>query len=307
MSEPRITLSKVGRVALTVGLLVVAVIVGRWLWIEYRVEPWTRDGRVRADVVQIAPDVSGLVTEVRVRDNALVEVGDILFVLDRPRYLQALAQAQAAHDSLRVQLSQARREDRRNSDLGNLVAVETLEQGRAKVEQLTANLAQTQVAIETARLNLSRTQVRASVRGLVTNLNLYPGVYAAAGHPVMALVDQDSIHVVGYFEETKIPRIHVCDTVTVRLMGDSQVFTGRIESMAGGIDDRERSQSSSLLANVNPTFNWVRLAQRIPVRIRLDPIPMDVRLIMGRTATVDVRPVVANSTGKGCEPTARGL
>ena len=307
MSEPRITLSKVGRVALTVGLLVVAVIVGRWLWVEYRVEPWTRDGRVRADVVQIAPDVSGLVTEVRVRDNALVEVGDILFVLDRPRYLQALAQAQAAHDSLRVQLSQARREDRRNSDLGNLVAVETLEQGRAKVEQLTANLAQTQVAIETARLNLSRTQVRASVRGLVTNLNLYPGAYAAAGHPVMALVDQDSIHVVGYFEETKIPRIHVCDTVTVRLMGDSQVFTGRIESMAGGIDDRERSQSSSLLANVNPTFNWVRLAQRIPVRIRLDPIPMDVRLIMGRTATVDVRPVVANSTGKGCEPTARGL
>lgn len=307
MGKQKIDLLLLGRVALTLGFVVVAVLVGRWLWVEYRVEPWTRDGRVRADVVQIAPDVSGLVTEVRVRDNAMVEVGDVLFVLDRPRYLQALAQAQAAHNSLRIQLAQARREDRRNSDLGDVVAVESREQGKARADQLAANLAQAQVAIETARLNLSRTEVRASVRGLVTNLNLYPGVYAAAGHPVLALVDQKSLHVVGYFEETKIPRIHICDAVTVRLMGDSKEFTGRVESMAGGIDDRERSPSQSLLANVNPTFNWVRLAQRIPVRVRLDPLPLDVRLIMGRTATVNVRPASGQASGKSCEPAQRGL
>lgn len=297
------------RVAVTIAVVLVAVVVGRWLWVQYRVDPWTRDGRVRADVVQIAPDVSGLVTEVRVRDNALVEIGEILFVLDRPRYQQALAQAKAAHDSLRVQLGQARREDRRNAELGDVVAMESKEQSRAKVDQLAANLAQAQVAIETARLNLSRTEVRASVRGLVTNLNLYPGVYAAAGHPVLALVDQDSLHVVGYFEETKISRIRVCDEVTVRLMGDSQVFPGHVESIAGGIDDRERSPSQSLLANVNPTFNWVRLAQRIPVRVRLDPVPQDVRLIVGRTATVDVRPEAGRPAGAGrrCEPSARGL
>jgi len=307
MGNRKIDSLLIGRIALTLGLVLIAVVVGRWLWVEYRVEPWTRDGRVRADVVQIAPDVSGLVTEVRVRDNALVEVGDVLFVLDRPRYLQALAQAQAAHDSLRVQLAQARREDRRNSDLGDVVAVESREQGRSKMDQLIANLAQAQVAIQTARLNLSRTEVRASVRGLVTNLNLYPGVYAAAGHPVLALVDQDSLHVVGYFEETKIQRIHLCDAVTVRLMGDSRIITGHVESMAGGIDDRERSPSQSLLANVNPTFNWVRLAQRIPVRVRLDPLPLDMRLIMGRTATVDVRPVVGQPAGKPCDPVRRGL
>ncbi|MDM0015233.1 biotin/lipoyl-binding protein [Variovorax sp. J22P168] len=306
MRTIKIDLASLGRVALTLAVVALAVYVGRWLWVEYRVEPWTRDGRVRANVVQIAPDVSGLVTEVRVRDNASVEVGDILFVLDQPRYIQALAHARAAHDSVRVQLAQARREDRRNAELGDLVAVELKEQGRAKVEQLVALLAQGQVAIDTARLNLARTEVRASVRGLVTNLNLYPGTYAAAGHPVLALVDRDSLHVVGYFEETKIPRINVCDPVAVRLMGDSRIFAGRVDSVAAGIDDRDRVASLSLLANVNPTFNWVRLAQRIPVRVRLDPISEDVRLIMGQTATVDVRPSAGPAPSRPCSLTAGG-
>ncbi|WP_444813228.1 HlyD family efflux transporter periplasmic adaptor subunit [Variovorax saccharolyticus] len=306
MRPLKISSAALGRVVVTLCLVALAAYVGRWLWVEYRVEPWTRDGRVRADVVQIAPDVSGLVTEVRVRDNESVEIGDVLFVLDQPRYLQVLAQAKAAHDSLRVQLMQARREDRRNAELGDLVAVEVREQGRAKVEQLAAALAQGQVAIDTARLNLSRTEVKASVRGIVTNLNLYPGSYAAAGHPVLALVDRDSLHVVGYFEETKIPRINVCDPVAVRLMGSSRILAGRVDSVAAAIDDRDRSASLSLLANVNPTFNWVRLAQRIPVRVRLDPLSDDVRLIMGQTATVDVRPAAVPTPAKACTHSVRG-
>ena len=279
-----------GRVAVTLLILFVAAYFGRWLWIHYRVEPWTRDGRVRADVVQVAPDVSGLVTEVRVRDNASVEVGDILFVVDRPRFELALAQARASYDSLKVQLAQARREDRRNANLGDLVSDEVKEQSRSKVDVLVASLAQAATAVDVAHLNLLRTEVRAAVPGLVTNLDLRPGAYATAGRPVLALLDRDSVHVVGYFEETKLPRVRVGDPVEVHLMGEARILTGRVESIAGGIDDRERSASPDLLANVNPTFNWVRLAQRIPVRIRMDPLPPGIQLIMGQTATVEVKP-----------------
>ncbi len=278
-----------GRVAATLVILLVAAHFGQWLWTHYRVEPWTRDGRVRADVVQVAPDVSGLITEVRVHDNASVKVGDVLFVVDRPRFELALAQAQATLESVKVQLAQARREDKRNSDLGDLVAEEVGEQSKSKVDGLVASLAQATTAVDVARLNLVRTEVKASVPGLVTNLDLRPGAYASAGRPVLALLDRDSVYVVGYFEETKLPRVRVGDPVEVRLMGETQILTGRVESIAGGIDDRERSASSDLLANVNPTFNWVRLAQRIPVRIRMDPLPAGTQLIMGQTATVEVK------------------
>ena len=130
--------------------------------------------------------------------------------------------------------------------------------------------------------------MRASVDGWVTNFDLRPGAYAIAGKPMLAVVDQSSLHVLGYFEETKIGRIAVGEPVHVRLVGDTRELEGHVDSIAAGIDDRERGASSNLLANVNPTFNWVRLAQRIPVRVQLDRVPSDVRLIMGRTATVEV-------------------
>jgi multidrug resistance efflux pump len=122
-------------------------------------------------------------------------------------------------------------------------------------------------------VNLVRTEVRAPVDGWVTNFDLRPGAYAVTGRPVMAIVDKQSIHVMGYFEETKIPRVHVGDRVQVRLMGERAALTGHVDSIAAGIEDRDRQQSSNLLANVNPTFNWVRLAQRIPVRVQLDHPP----------------------------------
>jgi RND family efflux transporter MFP subunit len=278
------------RVGITLVFVLLAFGAGRRLWAHYEVEPWTRDGRVRADIVQVAPDVSGLVTEVLVRDNQVVAVGTPLFRVDRPRYRLAVAQAEAAVAAQRVQLAQARREARRNRTLGDLVAGEVREQGDAKVAQLATALSQAQVALETAKLNLARTEVRASVAGTVSNLDLRPGDYATAGHPEFAIIDRGSVHIIGYFEETKLPRVHVGDPVEVRLMGDDQVIAGHVQSIAGGIEDRDRSAGANLLANVNPTFSWVRLAQRIPVRVAIDRLPRGTTLVVGRTATVEVQP-----------------
>ena len=278
------------RVAVTLGVVALAILAGQRLWDHYEVEPWTRDGRIRADVVQVAPDVSGLVTRVLVRDNQQVTVGTPLFEVDRPRYQLAVSQAEAALTAQAVQLTQARREAQRNVQLGDLVAGEVREQGLARVQQLAAALDQARVALATARLNLTRTRVRAGVTGTVSNLDLRPGDYASAGHPEFAIIDRGSIHVIGYFEETKLPRIHVGDRVEVRLMGDDRAIQGHVQSIAGGIEDRDRTNGSNLLANVNPTFSWVRLAQRIPVRVSIDRLPAGETLVVGRTATVVVQP-----------------
>jgi RND family efflux transporter MFP subunit len=277
---------------LKVGASLAIVAAGAWaslaLWQHYRENPWTRDGRVRADVVQIAPDVSGIVERIAVHDNQEVHKGDLLFSIDAVRPRIALAQAEASVRGLRSQIAQAQREDRRNRTLGDLVPAEAGEQSAQKLEQLSAALAQAMAGVDNAKVNLARTQVLAPVDGWVTNLDLRPGTYATTGRPVMALIDKDSIHVLGYFEETKIARVQVGDAVRVRLIGDTQPLHGHVDSIAAGIEDRERSPSSNLLANVNPTFNWVRLAQRIPVRVRLDTRPEDQRLIMGRTASVEI-------------------
>ncbi|GAA0674428.1 RND family efflux transporter MFP subunit [Sphingomonas insulae] len=284
-----------GRVVVTLVVVALALLAGRRLWAHYETEPWTRDGRVRADIVQVAPDVSGLVTDVLVRDNQPVAVGTPLFRVDRPRYRLAVAQAAAAVAEQAAQLAQARREAQRNRTLGDLVAGEVREQGDAKVAQLAAALDQARVALATARLNLSRTEVRASVAGTVSNLDLRPGDYATAGHPEFAIIDRGSLHIIGYFEETKLPRIRIGDPVRVRLMGEARDIVGHVQSIAGGIEDRDRSAGANLLANVNPTFSWVRLAQRIPVRVAIDRMPAGETLVVGRTATVEVMPRTAGA------------
>jgi RND family efflux transporter MFP subunit len=276
------------RVAVTLIVVGLAAAGGRWLWVRYNLEPWTRDGRIRADVVQVSPDENGLVTEVRVKNNQIVAAGDILFVLDRPRYELALRQSEATVISTEVALEQARRESARNQRLTDLATSEQVEEGQSKVDQLAAQLNGERVARDLARLNLERTTVRAPVNGVVTNVELQPGDFASAGRQVLALVATDSIHVDGYFEETKLPRIRIGDRAVVYIMGIPTGLPGQVESIDAGIEDRERSSSSTDLANVNPTFSWVRLAQRIPVRVKLDPPAGDVRLIAGRTATVSI-------------------
>jgi multidrug resistance efflux pump len=277
-----------GRILATAVAVVLALIALRFLWELYQVDPWTRDGRIRADTVQVAPDVSGLVTDVLVRDNQVVHRGDPLFIIDRARFELALRQAQALIAAQQAAVDEAALEDKRNHGLGNLVSTEVLQQGGAKLEQAQAALEQAVVARDVAKLNLERTTVYASVNGVLANVELRPGDYATAGRPVFALVDSDSLRIEGYFEETKLPRIRIGDPVSVRIMGEPQLLKGHVESIAGGIEDRERGASANLLPNINPTFSWVRLAQRIPVRVKLDDPPPEVRLIAGRTATVTV-------------------
>ena len=278
------------RFFVTLVALAIAAAIAWRLWQHYEIEPWTRDGRVRADVVLVAPDVTGQVTAVYVHDNQLVLAGAPLFDIDRARFELALRQADAAALTQQVALDQAVREARRNNGLGDLVAGELREQGQSRVAQMRAMLAQTLVARDVAKLNLARARVVSAVDGIVTNLDLQVGGYVSASHPVMALIDRHSFYVEGYFEETKLPAIHIGDTVAIALMGQSQTFSGRVDSIAGGIADRDRSTASNLLPNINPTFNWVRLAQRIPVRVKLDPLPAWARLVAGQTVTVDVRP-----------------
>ena len=286
--DPKKILKVTGRVLVTCAAVAVATLGARRLYVHYNLEPWTRDGRVRADVVEVTPDVNGLVTAVSVQDNQIVRVGQVLFMIDRPRYELALRQAEAAIANSQAALAQARREDQRSRALGTLATTEQVEEGDAKVRELSAQLQAAIVQRDTARLNLERTTVRATVNGIVTNVALQPGDYASVGHQVLALVDTDAIYVDGYFEETKLPQIRVGDRARVHLMGLDTDLSGTVESIAAAIEDRERSASSANLANVNPTFSWVRLAQRIPVRIKLDRVSDEIRLIPGRTATVSI-------------------
>jgi multidrug resistance efflux pump len=293
----------VGRVLTTLVMAAAAAYVGWRLWRYYEIEPWTRDGRVRAYVVQVAPDVTGLVTKVFVYDNQPVSVGTPLFEIDRARFELALRQAEAAVQAAKVALAQAEREARRNSQLNELVAQETREQGMTRVNQARAALAQAVVDRDTAKLDLERTRIVSTVDGTVTNLDLRIGSYATSSRPVMSVVDSHSFYVEGYFEETKLPRIHLGDTVRISLMGVRPKLSGHVESFAEGIADRERSASPNGLPNVNPTFNWVRLPQRIPVRVALDLVPASVRLVAGQTATVQV---VARPPQPGAAPATPG-
>ncbi len=289
---------RVVSVLTTAILVAVAIAVGRWLWHHYMVEPWTRDARVRADFVQVAPDVSGLVASVLVRDNQEIRVGDVLFVVDQARYQLAVADAEQKLADQHAQVAQAERENQRNLALGDLASSETREEGNAKLQELHATLGQAATTLNLARLNLARTVVRSTVNGAVTDLNLRPGDYFTAGRPALTIIDRGSFYVVGYFEETKLARIHIGDSVRIRLMGEGRILDGHVESVTRAIEDRERTPDTNLIPNVNPTFNWVRLAQRIPVRIAIDHEPPDVLLVMGRTATVEVVAQSKRSRGR---------
>ena len=288
MPSLKIVLPYAGRMAVTGAVLVAAVVGGKALWTHYQVDPWTRDGRVRADVVQVSPDVSGLVTRVDAANDQTVKAGQPLFYVDRERYALALRQADAAVEAQRATLAQARRELDRNRKLGDLVAAEATEQSRSKVEQADAALAQAVAARDIAALNLKRTVVKAPTDGFLSDLTLRAGDYVTAGKPVLALIDSRSFRVEGYFEETKLSGLKIGQPVSVKVMGEDKILKGHIQSIAAGIEDRDRAASGNLLPNVNPTFSWVRLAQRVPVRVALDQTPRDLRLIAGRTATVSV-------------------
>ncbi len=223
----------------------------------------------------------------------MVHKGDLLSRIDPVRFDIALQQADAVVAARKATLDQAIRDYNRYHLLSNLsTSVEKQEQTEAAMQLATASYRQAVSDRGLAALNLDRSAVRASVNGTITNVDLRPGDYVSAGKGVFALVDSDTIRVDGYFEETKLGKLAVGDKVTVQLMGLPAVLNGHVESVASAIADRERSASGDMLANVNPTFSWVRLAQRVPVRVALDDVPPGLPLLVGRTATV----VVQNGT-----------
>ncbi|WP_158934936.1 efflux RND transporter periplasmic adaptor subunit [Burkholderia sp. S171] len=281
----------VGQILFTLVVVAIAAFV-LWRLVDYYMfAPWTRDGHVRADVVQVAPDVGGLIVNVNVVDNQPVSAGQVLFVIDQARYALALRQAQATALQRRATLDQARREDARNRTLGDLVAREVTEESRSRVQTAEAALADADVAIDTARLNLQRTTIVSPVDGYLNDRAPRTGEYVTAGRSVLSVVDLHSFRVDGYFEETKLHGIDIGQPVDIKIMGETKMLHGHVQSIVAGIEDRDRVQGSNLLPNVNPAFSWVRLAQRIPVRIALDEVPADFRMIAGRTATVSVRDI----------------
>jgi RND family efflux transporter MFP subunit len=277
------------RFFVTLVVVAIAAVVVWQLWIYYMLDPWTRDGRVRADIVEAAPDVSGLVAQVFIHDNQAVHTGEALFQIDPLRFSLALSQASANVDKAKAVLEQAESDARRvNALSSNAVAAQSRDQSNTDVREAEAAYQSAVADQAMAQLNLDRATVRATVNGIVTNFSMQPGDYVSAGTAVAALVDTDSLYVDGYFEETKLPRIRIGDIARVTLLGGSPAIIGHVQSIDAGIADTERAESPNLLANINPTFTWVRLAQRIPVRIQLDEVPAGVRLISGLTATVEI-------------------
>jgi multidrug resistance efflux pump len=283
----------------TLLIAAIAAVVAWQLWIYYMDDPWTRDGTVRADVVEVAPDVSGLVATVYVHDNQQVHAGDKLFQIDPVRFTVALTQAQAAVAKAKAAYDDARANAGRYASLSNnAVSGLNRDQSSAQALEAEAEWQQAQADEAVAQLNLTRSTVRATVNGIISNFSMQPGDYVTVGNAVAALVDEDSLYVDGYFEETKLPGIALGDPARVTLLGGGPAIAGHVESIAAGIADGERSASPNLLADVNPTFTWVRLAQRVPVRIALDHVPAGTRLIAGLTATVQIEPKATRITGQ---------
>ncbi|WP_414449593.1 efflux RND transporter periplasmic adaptor subunit [Burkholderia sp. 22PA0099] len=272
----------------TAVILVVAILIGHRLWVHYMDEPWTRDGRVRAEIVNVAPDVSGAVVELPVRDNQFVHKGDLIMQIDPSHYEIAVEQAKAAVAARQSELQMKRADAARRADLdAAVVSKENRENAAQTASGAAAQLQQANAALDAAKLNLERTRVIAPVDGYITNLNVFKGDYATAGNAKLAIIDSHSFWVYGYFEETKLPRVKLGAKAEMRLMSGG-VLKGHVDSFARGIYDRDNPQSRDLVADVNPTFNWVRLAQRVPVRIHIDEVPDGVVLSAGTTCTVIV-------------------
>ncbi|GFM73479.1 secretion protein HlyD [Pseudomonas cichorii] len=274
----------------TLLVLALAIFIGRTLWVHYMETPWTRDGRVRADIINVAAQVSGTVIDVPVRDNQQVKKGDLLMQIDPEHYRIAVKEAQALLASRKATWEMRKLNAKRRADMDNLVvSTENRDDASNIATSALADYQLAQAQLEAAELNLSRTRVLASADGYVTNLNVHRGDYARAGEAKMAVVDMNSFWVYGFFEETKLPHVHVNDPAEMQLM-NGEVLKGHVESIARGIYDRDNPQSRELIADVNPTFNWVRLAQRVPVRIHLDQVPDGLLLAAGMTCTVVVAP-----------------
>ncbi len=278
----------------TLAAVALAALLGWGAWQYYMGAPWTRDGAVRAYVVKVAPQVAGEIVSLPVADNQFVHKGDLLMLIDPRNYSIAVRQAQASVEQAQAVADNARAEMIRREKLNDLAV--TMEERQTYISQATSAEAAYQTALanlELARVNYERTRVRSPVNGYVTNLSAQLGNYADAGSLQLSVVNADSYWVDAYFEETALSRIQEGDAATIKLMGYTPLLHGRVQGLARGINVPNAAPDASGLASVNPIFTFVRLAQRVPVRIHIDAVPEDIKLVAGMTATVQIEPFKA--------------
>jgi RND family efflux transporter MFP subunit len=276
-------------ILITLSTVALAAPLSWAMWEAYMSAPWTRDGTVRAYVVTLAPEVAGRIVDLPVADNQFVHKGDLLMVIDPTDYAIAVDQAEAAVIQARANADNAAREARRRAQLTDLETSEEQKQTYASNAQVAAAVYQQAAAnLARARVDLQRTSIHSPVNGYVTNLLAQLGDYATIGQIKISVVNADSFWVDGYFEETNLGAIQESDPANIKLMGYSQVVHGHVASIARGINVANAEPNQAGLASVNPIFTWVRLAQRVPVRIQIDQAPNGVRLVQGMTATVEV-------------------
>src|SRR6266568_6306575 len=270
-------------------LVAAALVAARYGWLVYVTSPWTRDGMVRVQVANVAPQISGLIVEVRTYDNQHVQKGDLLYVIEKLDFEVALVNAKTTILTREADLEVKKAQNARRAALTTLST--SLEEkqvfdGNAKMAE--AALAGAKATLAQSEINLQRTEVRSPVDGYVTNLLMRVGDSARAGAPNLSVIDENSHWIDAYFEETKLANIHAGDEVEAILLGHEAPIRGRIESITGGISAANAASSTQGLPNVDPIFTWVRLAQRIPVRIRIDQVPPEVSLVAGMTCSVSV-------------------
>ncbi|WP_282338305.1 HlyD family secretion protein [Pseudomonas sp. PS02288] len=290
MSERSFPAKLLLRAGFTLATAVAAGLLVSALWRAYVVAPWTRDGRVSAQIVRIAPEVPGTVAEVPVTDDQYVKQGDVLYRIDSASFALALAQAEAQWAAAEVSWRQKTEEARRRRGLERLVPAEDIQRTNQAVAIAQADLRSAQVAVDRAKLDLAHTVLRAPTDGYVTHLRLNKGDYAVAGQPNIALIDARSFWITGYFEETKLHGIQPGAAARIRLMGFDPVLQGRVASIGRGITDSNQQADAQGLPSVEPSFSWVRLAQRIPVRVEFEHVPHEIVLAVGMTGSIEVTP-----------------
>ncbi len=287
-SVVKVMIKKFSRMAITLLLVLLAAVALVRVWSFYTESPWTRDARFSADVVAIAPDVSGLLTDVNVQDNQPVKQGDVLFVIDQPRYQQALEQAQADVAYYQALADEKKRESARRQRLGvQAMSREEIEQSGNALQTTLHQLAKAQAELELAKLDLVRTVVRAPADGWITNLHVHAGEYITRGATAVALVKKDSFYLLAYMEETKLAGVRPGYRVEITPLGSNQILFGAVDSIAAGVTNSSSSADTKGLATVDSNLEWVRLAQRVPVKIRLEQQWGDL-YPAGTTATVVV-------------------
>lgn len=371
-------MTKLHKSLLNGAIILIALIVLALKYWQYVTNPWTRDGQIRAQVIQITPRISGPIVKLPIKDNQFVKQGDLLFEIDPRTFKASLDQALAKPDQTRdeimaleqqveaekasvdmytANIEQAKAEikssdarlvetkatyermkdlvgtgaiSKQHFDMAKSNYLEALaakdvdeaslistmaehQQSLADLAQAKANLGApgdenaqlraAKAAAHEAELNLEFTRVKAPVDGYVTNLNLRLGSQGVANQPALALVDVNSFWVHGFFKETDIENIQAGNGAIITLMTYPDTpIEGYVDSIGWGIAQDDGSAGYDLLPSISATFEWIRLAQRVPVRVHLDKIPENIKLRVGTTASVLV--MTGTNHGGNTEPTA---